>query len=159
MCRGGNLRIGLKVSVVDGLNQLLSNFDDFLFAGWNTEGADVTSRARGRRAGRFKQVGKLNAEKKEHSLLSQFQMGASLPISRTVNGIRNGRFFIWKQNTRVTFGLFSTSRKPPMANSGVRQRNVRRRWVLSPDTAQNQQKQANARWWCKKSNTKAVLGE
>lgn len=30
-----NLRIGLKVSIVDGLNQLLSDFDNFLFAGYN----------------------------------------------------------------------------------------------------------------------------
>lgn len=36
VCFGGNLRVGLKVSVVDGLNQLLGNFDNFLFAGWST---------------------------------------------------------------------------------------------------------------------------
>lgn len=34
--RGRNSRIRLKVSVVDGLNQLLSNFDNFLFASYNT---------------------------------------------------------------------------------------------------------------------------
>lgn len=40
--------------------------------------------------------GKSSAEcrKKEHSLPNQFQMGTNLQISRILNGIRNGRFFI-----------------------------------------------------------------
>lgn len=44
--------------------------------------------------------GKSSAEcrKKEHSLPNQFQMGASLQISRILNGIRNGRFFIERKH-------------------------------------------------------------
>lgn len=38
-------------------------------------------------------------QNKEHSLANQFQMGASLQISRIVNGIRNGRFFIEREHT------------------------------------------------------------
>lgn len=32
-----NPRVGLKVAVVDGLDQLLGNLDDLLLAGWETE--------------------------------------------------------------------------------------------------------------------------
>lgn len=36
-----NLRIGLKVSIVDRLNQLLSNFDNFLFASYNIRSQNI----------------------------------------------------------------------------------------------------------------------
>lgn len=32
-----NWRVGLKVSIVDGLNQLLCDFNDLLFTSWDTE--------------------------------------------------------------------------------------------------------------------------
>lgn len=35
-----DLRVGLKVSIVDWLNQLLSDFDNFLFASWNRRSQD-----------------------------------------------------------------------------------------------------------------------
>lgn len=39
--REKNLRIGLKVSIVDRLNQLLSDFDNFLFASYNTTSQNI----------------------------------------------------------------------------------------------------------------------
>ena len=43
MQRGRNLRIGLKVSIIDRLNQLLSDFDNFLLAGYNTRSQKTIS--------------------------------------------------------------------------------------------------------------------
>lgn len=41
MQREKNIRIGLEVSIVDRLNQLLSDFNNFLFASYNTRSQNI----------------------------------------------------------------------------------------------------------------------